>query len=385
MRASTPMRLAYIHNHYIPSRSASSLHAMKMCQAFTQEGYLPTLFGFRPAGDPPDLQALFYQYGIRQSFDVKLLRIYEPLRRHDFAIRAARQIKHQHFPFVFSRSLLAALWTTLLGLPTIFEEHQPAGTRLGKYYFELLVRQKAFMKLVVITDVLKDAYLAHYPRLLTPEQIIIEADAVDLEQFNNLPTLIEARRQLALPESECIAGYSGSLYQGRGIELIFELAKRLLGVHFLIVGGTEQDLTYWKAQLQPLQLHNVTLAGFIPNAKLPVWLAACNVLLMPYERKIAALGAPWSTDPWFSPLKMFEYMAAKRPMISSDLPILHRVLNVNNTIFCTPEVADEWEHAIRLIMESPALGEKLAKQARQDVEYYTWRKRVQRLMAQINL
>lgn len=378
-------RLAYIFNYDMPSRTAGSVHAAKMCQAFAQEGYSPTLFAFRTSESQIHSTDFFHHYGIQEHFDIDLIASRKYLRGHDFALKAAYRIKREGFSLVFSRGLLAAMWTAILGIPTVYETHQLPGARLGQYYLRVLLGRMAFCKLVVISEGLKQRYLERYPRLLLPEQIIVEPDGVDLERFEDLPDSRVARKKLNLSEEVFTVGYAGHLYEGRGIDLILGLAARLQSVNFFLVGGEEKDIHHWQQIIQSRQLENVRLVGFVPNAELPTYLAACDVLLMPYQQHIQVQGSTVSTHEWMSPMKMFEYMAAERLIISSDFPILRQILNEHNSVLCSPEDVEAWEMAIRDAMEKHEWGKKLAQQARRDVERYTWRTRVHRIMAQLEL
>ena len=66
--------------------------------------------------------------------------------------------------------------------------------------------------------------------------------------------------------------------------------------------------------------------------KLRLYQAACDILLMPYEKAIAGSSGGNSVD-ICSPMKMFEYMAAGRAIISSDLPVIHEMLDEGRLCF----------------------------------------------------
>jgi glycosyltransferase involved in cell wall biosynthesis len=74
-------------------------------------------------------------------------------------------------------------------------------------------------------------------------------------------------------------------------------------------------------------------------------------------------------------MKMFEYMAAGRAIISSDLKVIHEVLDENSAIFCPPEDINAWLTAINLLREKPDLRIKLGKSAREKVVQYSWKAR----------
>ena len=63
---------------------------------------------------------------------------------------------------------------------------------------------------------------------------------------------------------EFLCGYVGHLYEGRGIEVIIELAQRLPDVGFFVVGGTETDIRKYK---RLYDLNNLAFLGFMPHPR----------------------------------------------------------------------------------------------------------------------
>ena len=83
-----------------------------------------------------------------------------------------------------------------------------------------------------------------------------------------------------------------------------------------------------------------------------------------------------------SPLKLFEYMASERPIVASSLPSIREVLGDDtNALLVAPGDPQALVAAIRRIKDDPELGARLARQARADVEQYTWARRAERLEA----
>jgi glycosyltransferase involved in cell wall biosynthesis len=199
---------------------------------------------------------------------------------------------------------------------------------------------------------------------------------VDLERFASLPDPVAARRQTGLREMPTVM-CTGHLYAGRGAELFLALAKSLSQAQFVWAGGRREDVQTWK---QRAESDNVRFTGFIPNRDLPLYQAAADVLLMPYSRSIMGSSGSADSAAVASPMKMFEYMAAGRAIVSSDLPVIREILNEKNAVFCKPEEIGDWRLAIEALLNDEVRRIELGKQARQDVRGYTWVARAQRIM-----
>jgi len=81
-----------------------------------------------------------------------------------------------------------------------------------------------------------------------------------------------------------------------------------------------------------------------------------------------------------SPMKMFEYMAAGRAIVSSDLPVIREVLNERNAVLCEPDKVGDWTWEIESLLRDEARRTDLGRQAHHDVQGYTWVARAQRIM-----
>ena len=76
-------------------------------------------------------------------------------------------------------------------------------------------------------------------------------------------------------------------------------------------------------------------------------------------------------------MKMFEYLAEGRCIISSDLPVIHEVLDESCAVFCEPEDPDSWTAGLRKVLNDDALRRELARAAKVRSEQYTWQKRAE--------
>jgi glycosyltransferase involved in cell wall biosynthesis len=101
---------------------------------------------------------------------------------------------------------------------------------------------------------------------------------------------------------------------------------------------------------------------------------------MPYSRSIMGSSGSGDSAAVASPMKMFEYMAVGRAIVSSDLPVIREVLHEKNAVFCKPDDAENWRLALVALLEDDRYRTELGNQVRQDVQGYTWIARAQRIM-----
>ena len=150
-------------------------------------------------------------------------------------------------------------------------------------------------------------------------------------------------------------------------------------IHFVWAGGEPSTVASWRAILEQAGVKNVRLMGFVPNERLPLVQAACDVLLMPYERKISG-SSGGDTAQFASPMKQFEYLASGRAILASDLPVFREVLNDRNAILLPPEDVAAWHKALNQLTADDNRRNSLAEQARKDAVQYDWRTRGQRIL-----
>jgi glycosyltransferase involved in cell wall biosynthesis len=376
-------RIACIAPSYLPSRRANTFQVMKMAGALVELGHTVQMIVPLPGGRHPENLGtglawpdLGEHYGLRVEFGIEWVPVSVPLRGYDFGLRAASRTRAFESDLVFTRHPQAAAAAVLRRLPTILEVHDVPHGKMGPLLMRLFLRSRGARRLVVISDALL-ADLAREFRLPQAPFAVVERDGVDLDRFADLPGPEAARTALGLPE-RFTAGYTGHLYAGRGVETILDLAGRLPAVQFLLVGGRDADLA--RVRSAAAGLENVSLPGFVPNVDLPTYQAACDVLLMPYGEKVAA-SSGGDIAAYLSPMKLFEYLAAGRPILSSDLPVLREVLDEDTAVLLPPGDVDAWAAALADLRADPAHRARLGAAAKTAAAGYDWRARAERILA----
>ena len=377
------LKIAYISSSQIPSHTANSIHVMKMCHAFAENGHDVILFVREICKKFTKEKDIFSYYGVSPKFKI-LERPYRKLKYkyevYTTGIWAAWKSKRMKADLVYCRNITGCLFSAFFGLPVIFESHSPVsyGGKFQEYLFRRLIRTTGLKKIIVITHALKRYYENNYPEIV--DKIIVAPDAADPISTND-----ELGNKVKFSKSNRTQiGYIGHLYKGRGIELIINLAKNIPDADFHLVGGTTKDIGYWKKLTKTVD--NLFFHGFLPPSEADKYKVSFDILLAPYQAKVIVSDNKSDTSKWMSPLKVFEYMSSRKPIVCSNLPVLREVLeHERNALLCSPCNLAEWKNAIERLMCDNELSQRISESAYSDfINNYTWEKRAEKTIDSLN-
>lgn len=383
------MLITAISTSQVPSTSANSIQVMKVCQALAQNGHKVRLLvpgQARAESGPPRVawNELARLYALDARFAVEWLPARERWRRNDFAWSAARRARADHLArpgdhWVYTWSFQAAVFALLGGQSVLLEVHDLPTGRLGPLWLRAFLRLPGRKRLVLITRSLQQALEQRFGRLLPTADMRVAPNGVELERYAGLPAPAEARTQLGLADGLSVV-CTGHLYAGRGGDLFLDLARAFPQARFLWVGGRPEDVERHRGLAAGMGLENVLFRGHVPQGELPLYQAAANVLLMPYGRSIAGSGGGDSAA-ICSPMKLFDYLAAGRAILSSDLPVIREVLDSECARFAPPDDLAGWVTALEELLADGALRVRLGARAKERAAQYSWQEREQRCLS----
>lgn len=191
-------------------------------------------------------------------------------------------------------------------------------------------------------------------------RIHVAHSGVKLEAFAQVPPLDPA--VLARPRIV----HLGKLSEARGLSVFrhFAACDRCA---ITIVSG------------DAIELPNVTSLPAVPPSEVPGWYAKSDIVLLPYQSNVETVTS-------MSPVKMFEAMAAGRPIIASDLPTIREVLkHEENALLVEAGDLDAWQRALERLRDDPQLAISLAQNARAEAAKYTWERRAQGILQAIGV
>ncbi len=368
------MRIIYISESLIPSQFANSVHVLKMCNAMVELGHDVTLIGINNLSDNSDIHKY---YGVSSEIKLKLLKL-NKLRYVNQIINGLKIkniVKSLNPDLLIGRSMPGFFFCSDLGIPYIFESHEPILNKNyklnGKFFKVLMLKKilgsKNIKSFVLISEELKKLYdFEEFPDL----NVIVAHDAADKQNSFE----IDSNWKKLYPLKNI--GYFGSFYQGKGIENFIQIASSYKKAHFHAFGGNVSQIKYFKS----IALNNVVFHGYVANYLLEYYRNNMDILLAPFGKRVEAQ-AGIDMSSFFSPIKIFEYMSAKKPIICSNLPVLKEVLNENNSILLNPDEIEKWNDAINIIIQDEKFAEQISNIAYNDfINKFTWFHRAKNIL-----
>jgi glycosyltransferase involved in cell wall biosynthesis len=356
------VKLAYITNARIPSERANAMQTVHMCAAFASAGAQVTLYYPKRRNLTQfDNTDVYTYYGVPHNFELYpvpcidwfhltggnnlLERFVFLAQTASFALSLLGILRRAQLDFYYARDALVLALLTF-SLPAarkrmMFEIHSFPGSSLGQKLQRWMLTRIGGV--VAITNALRERLLVLG---ISADRILVAPDGVNLSRYQSL-TRETARAHLNLPASDKLAVYTGHLYAWKGAGVFAEAVAQVKELRGLLVGGRQDDVERMRRTVKENGWRNVEVVGHISPNEVPYYQVAADILVLPNSAQ-AEISRSYT-----SPLKLFEYMAAERPIIASDLPSLREVLNEDN-----------------------------AHHARRDVEAYSWRARAEQILKQ---
>lgn len=315
------MKLAYVADIRLPTEKAHGLQVMRMCAAFAELGHEVRLFV--PDRKNPIVEDAFSYYGLEKTFAVEkvpaidlvpwsrfLGRFGQLVTSWCFAFGARRRLAAWKPDLVYSRDRFSALWAPHEAAHATEVHALPSS---GRAVFRRIWNMSD--RVVAVTEGLREDLANMGVRV---EKLLVAHDAADPLRFQLGETKAASRRALGLPEDAVLAVYVGRFYPEQGIATLMAAAEKLKNAKAVFVGGEGE-------------CRNGIFAGRVRHAEVPRWLHAADLAVMPY------VGTSLHVSRHASPMKLFEYLAAGLPVISSDLPSVREVLTEEAGVFVTPD------------------------------------------------
>ncbi|WP_329503323.1 glycosyltransferase [Staphylococcus hominis] len=360
------MKLVYVSSSTLFSKSANSLHVMKMAKGFSKLIDEVELI----VRDISDNKNCYEYYDVEESFEIVNMKVNKFKKTAPFIYllknfgRFNKRFKDPNIIF-FGRDILTLSIFTFFSNNVSIELHSISNSIIKNWMLKTLIKYKRFKKIIVISEALKHDVITKYNA--DENNILVAHDGADLQNIDNHEYINKI-------------GYVGSINKGRGIELIISLARKMKNLEFHIVGGTKIEL------MEKLNVSefpdNLILHGYLSQNEIKKFISEMYIMLAPYQRKVGNSAKNSDTAKWMSPIKIFEYMSFSKAIIVSHIKVLEEIIEPNkNAVFANHQDVKDWELKILKLINNSDYHQNIKKNAYRTLkEKYTWDNRTNNIL-----
>lgn len=407
------MRILYLcsdHGVDCSGVKGASIHVRSFVQALAALGHEVMVVGTK-VSSPESFQAVTHATALQAtlaSWNRKLLTAMKagnrslgrsPGRGRD-VIRALHNFEFfkvvDQFATQFSPSFIYerySLWGTAGGrlarkwsIPLVLEVNSPL-TYEEQYYrdgiaFPRLARwaESHIWRRADLLIAVSQAFYSHFEEArVAHEKVRILPNAVDTSLFrigapDGLP------RSCMNLDGRFVVGFVGSFKAWHGVEFLFKAFARLRGedpIYHLLLVGDGPIRTALENETRRLGLQEaVTFVGSVPHEDVPRYLAVMDVAVAPY---------PPLGDFYYSPLKLYEYMAAGRAIVASKIgQVGEAVADSRTGLLYEPNDVEGLVHCLRRLRNDEQLKTDLGKNARMACSKNTWSESAARVLSWVD-
>ena len=220
---------------------------------------------------------------------------------------------------------------------------------------------------------------------INSHKVLVSYGGVDVEMFKHTSeTIKDLRKRLGFPLDGTLVGYVG-FYKTMGMEKGVGTMTAALtyisdkNIKMIFVGAMDDK------EIEA----NQTIAASLGGSDRAIFLKAVKAHEVPaFEQAMDMLVIPYPDKPHFReygfPMKVYEYMFSKKPIVYSNLPIIDEML-FDCAISSIPDNPKDLANKITYLYENPEAGRKLADKAFLKVLGCTWDKRAENIVKFVKL
>ena len=331
-------KINYVHFSSIPSSLPSSLQVIKTCENLSKNNYNVTLI--KPGTGNKKFSIKKY-YGLKHEVDIKEFSSIDSfpqgLKFYLYSFYCLFFIVKIKDSITISRSYFICYLLLLFRQKVILEIHHDitGESRVTKFILKYLnfLNNKNLLNIVAVTRSVKNLFVNKYKVKSKKITVLPSGSSIKI----NLKPNLNYNKRMKI-------GYFGSISPSKGINTIIKLSKIDRDNDYYIYGGLKNEINKLRKKNTNKNLY---LNENVPYINLTKIMIKMDILTIPYTKKIKSAGEVDDISKYTSPLKLFDYLAVGKMIISSDLKVLREVISSKNALFIKNfENVFEWKKNI---------------------------------------
>lgn len=360
-----------------------STHVAEVSEALIRNGFTVYVLGRRIAREQPAFEKLgddLYVYRVFRGLVVPVdggVSKKATTTRPSVKDRLRKTAERAYFATVYRAVMGVIAWRIITRHRCSVVLERNSGKGIGAFPAKLL--RVPLVEEVIDPDYsptalrMADRVFAYTPKILRglvpPERVMITSAGVDTKLFQPADSK-KLRDSLGLAGKKVVV-YVGAASAWHGIEVLVRSARHLGDDYrLLIIGQSSPDIEALARETGVSD--RLTFTGFVEHKKVPEYISAADVGVAPYDP--AGMKEMERYGFYFSPIKLFEYMACAKPVVATDIDIVRDIVGTAKCgLLVHPGNSEELAQAIRGIAESPDRGSAMGEAGRKAcLDRYTW-------------
>ena len=273
-----------------------------------------------------------------------------------------KKLVAQHKPDALIVYNLPQYLYTFIDVPVVFDyaddyiamlehelgiSHNHIMSKLGNSLLHMLVKRS--MAVMSVSEILYNK-VDHKKKVLLP-------NGADMGSNTQSETILH------IDKSKPVVGYVGAFEYFIDLDLMLNVARSLPNFTFLFVGAG-REFKRIKNEVSSGNLSNVILTGAVPHRQTMQFVAEMDICLNLFNKGEVADAA--------SPIKVFEYLAKRKPLITTRLSEIERIDKESQAFFYA-DTLDEVIQEIEFILDNPYIvDEKVNRGIELIKKEYNW-------------
>jgi len=374
------LKIAYLAIIDIAAEGAETRHVFEICEAWNRRGHPVTLFAPNMKGEPPhrpSIQIVKMQtFWLKKRFlltimynVVSIFYLLKHLWLKRIDIVYTRQSMLEFIPLFFMKRLGVRYVAEVNGIDS--EQKRLYG--MAEWKIRLSERLHGLCygladAIVTVTDEIREYLGRRYPE--TEEKTYVVSNGANVEVSRPIKRA-DACRELGFDPGKTYFVFVGSLKKWHGVEnaiLSVEKAIKHDAKIRLVVVGDGPERAYLQSVVATKGLtEHVTFVGKVNYSQVPLYIGMATACLGLFDKER-------NDRTGLSPLKIFEYMACGRPVVTTDVGNLKSIIGRHQCgIIIQPGDIDAVSEALMNLVRNRELAKKLGRNGREAAEkYYAW-------------
>jgi glycosyltransferase involved in cell wall biosynthesis len=380
LRVERRLKIAYLGIIDIAAEGAETRHVFEMCEAWNRHGHAVTLFVPNMKGEPSEKVGVhivkMQTFGVKRSFLLTLIynviSIFYLLKQYSserIDIVYTRQSMLEFMPLFFMKRLGVRYVAEVNGIDSEQKRlYGMAEWKIGLSEWLYGMCYGLADAIVTVTDEIREYLVGKYPEAREKTHVVSNGANVEISRPIKKA---DACRELCFDSDKIYFVFVGSLKKWHGVENAILSVERLIrqddNVRLLVIGDGPERAHLRSIVARKGLERNVAFVGKVEYSRVPLYIGTATACLALFDRER-------NDRTGLSPLKIFEYMACGKPVVTTDVGNLRNIIGRHKCgLIVKPGDIDAMSQALMKLVSNPELSERLGDNGREAaVRHYSW-------------